>query len=51
MRKLAASFSIESAQDIRAMHGIDIEREMIKEYPELANDDTYNKIYNWLINK
>ena len=28
-RKLAASFSIESAQDIRAMHGIDIEREMV----------------------
>lgn len=28
-RKLAASFSLESAQDIRAMHGIDIEREMV----------------------
>jgi hypothetical protein len=28
-RKLAASFSVEAAQDIRAMHGIDIEREMV----------------------
>lgn len=28
-RKLAASFSIEAAQDIRAMHGIDVEREMV----------------------
>lgn len=28
-RKLAASFSLEAAQDIRAMHGIDIEREMV----------------------
>lgn len=28
-RKLAASFSLESAQDIRAMHGIDVEREMV----------------------
>jgi hypothetical protein len=28
-RKLAASFSLEAAQDIRAMHGVDIEREMV----------------------
>lgn len=28
-RKLATSFSLEAAQDIRAMHGIDIEREMV----------------------
>lgn len=28
-RKLAASFSLESAQDIRAMHGVDVEREMV----------------------
>lgn len=28
-RKLAASFSLESAQDIRAMHKIDIEKEMV----------------------
>jgi hypothetical protein len=28
-RKLAASFSLEAAQDIRAMHGLDIEREMV----------------------
>ena len=28
-RKLAASFSLEAAQDIKAMHGIDIEREMV----------------------
>jgi len=28
-RKLAASFSLESAQDIKAMHGVDIEREMV----------------------
>lgn len=28
-RKLAASFSLEAAQDIRAMQGIDIEREMV----------------------
>lgn len=28
-RKLAASFSLESAQDIRAMHGLDIEKEMV----------------------
>lgn len=28
-RKLAASFSLESAQDIRAMHGLDVEREMV----------------------
>jgi hypothetical protein len=28
-RKLAASFTLESAQDIKAMHGIDIEREMV----------------------
>ncbi len=28
-RKLAASFSLESAQDIKAMHDIDIEREML----------------------
>jgi hypothetical protein len=28
-RKLAASFSLEAAQDIRAMHGLDVEREMV----------------------
>jgi hypothetical protein len=28
-RKLAASFSLEAAQDVKAMHGIDIEREMV----------------------
>lgn len=28
-RKLAASFSLEAAQDIEAMHGVNIEREMI----------------------
>jgi hypothetical protein len=28
-RKLAASYSLESAQDIQAMHGIDIDREMV----------------------
>jgi hypothetical protein len=28
-RKMAASFSLESAQDIKAMHGVDIEREML----------------------
>jgi len=28
-RKLGASFSLESAQDIKAMHGVDIEREMV----------------------
>jgi hypothetical protein len=28
-RKLAASFSLEAAQDIKAMHGIEIEREMV----------------------
>jgi len=28
-RKLAASFSLEAAMDIKAMHGIDIEREMV----------------------
>lgn len=28
-RKLAATFSLESAQDLKAMHGIDIEREMV----------------------
>ena len=28
-RKLAASFSLEAAQDIKAMHGLDIEREML----------------------
>ena len=28
-RKLAASFSLEAAQDIKAMHGIDVEREMV----------------------
>lgn len=28
-RKLAASFSLEAAQDIRAMHNIDIEREIV----------------------
>ncbi len=28
-RKLAASFSLEAAQDIKAMHGIDIEHEMV----------------------
>ena len=29
-RKLAASFSLEAAQDVKAMHGIDIEREMVQ---------------------
>ena len=29
-RKLAASFSLESAQDLRAMHGVDIEKELLK---------------------
>ena len=40
-RKLAASFSLESAQDIRAMHDIDIEREMINilHYESLAELD------------
>lgn len=28
-RKLAASFSLEAAQDIKSMHGVDIEREMV----------------------
>ncbi|MFW6219669.1 MAG: hypothetical protein ACOC33_02370 [bacterium] len=28
-RKLAASFSLEAAQDIKAMHGVDVEREMV----------------------
>ena len=28
-RKLAASFSLEAAQDIKAMHGIEVEREMV----------------------
>jgi hypothetical protein len=28
-RKLAASFSLESMQDLKAMHGLDIEREMV----------------------
>jgi len=28
-RKLAASFSLEAAQDVKAMHGVDIEREMV----------------------
>lgn len=28
-RKLAASFSLESAQDLKAMHGLDVEREMV----------------------
>jgi hypothetical protein len=28
-RKLAASFSLEAAQDIQAMHGVNIEREMV----------------------
>jgi len=40
-RKLAASFSLESAQDIRAMHDIDIEREMVNilHYESLAELD------------
>jgi hypothetical protein len=40
-RKLGASFSLESAQDIRAMHDIDIEREMINilHYESLAELD------------
>lgn len=29
-RKLAASFSLETAQDLRAMHNIDVEREMLE---------------------
>lgn len=29
-RKLAASFSLEAAQDVKAMHGIDVEREMVQ---------------------
>jgi len=50
-RKLAASFSIESAQDIRAMHGIDIEREMVNilQYEitaELDRELIYNLKYN-----
>ena len=28
-RKLAATYSLEAAQDIRAMHGVDIDREMV----------------------
>jgi hypothetical protein len=28
-RKLAASFSLEAAQDIKAMHGLDVEREIV----------------------
>lgn len=28
-RKIATSFSLEAAQDIKAMHGVDIEREMV----------------------
>jgi hypothetical protein len=28
-RKLASSFSLESAQDIKAMHGVEVEREMV----------------------
>lgn len=40
-RKLAASFSLESAQDIRAMHKIDIEKEMVDmlHYEVLAEMD------------
>ncbi len=40
-RKLAASFSLESAQDIKAMHDIDIEREMLNvlQYESIAELD------------
>jgi hypothetical protein len=40
-RKLAASFSLEAAQDIRAMHGLDIEKEMVDvlHYEVLAEMD------------
>lgn len=40
-RKLAASFSLESAQDIKAMHDIDIEREMLNviQYESIAEMD------------
>lgn len=40
-RKLGASFSLESAQDIKAMHDIDIEREMVNvlQYESLAELD------------
>ena len=40
-RKLAASFSLEAAQDIKAMHDIDVEREMVNvlQYEVLAELD------------
>ena len=40
-RKLGASFSLESAQDVKAMHDIDIEREMVNvlQYESLAELD------------
>jgi hypothetical protein len=40
-RKLGASFSLESAQDIKAMHDIDIEREMVNvlQYESIAELD------------
>ena len=40
-RKLAASFSLEAAQDIRAMHNVDIEKEMVNvlQYEVLAEID------------
>jgi len=40
-RKLAASFSLEAAQDIKATHGIDIEREFVNmiQYEVLAEID------------
>jgi hypothetical protein len=40
-RKMGASFSLESAQDIKAMHDIDIEREMLNilQYETLAELD------------
>lgn len=40
-RKLAASFSLESAQDIKAMHDIDVEREMLNviQYESIAELD------------
>lgn len=40
-RKLGASYSLEAAQDIRAMHGVDIDREMINvlQYEVLAEID------------
>ena len=40
-RKLATSFSLEAAMDVKAMHGIDIEREMINmiQYELVAEQD------------